>query len=71
LTALTFRDELLRQVVIVLIIYMYYCLKVKKKKQNIAGEHPAAMQHGGQLRLANLPFVMISTTLLTLLNHPY
>ncbi|XP_050455002.1 cell adhesion molecule DSCAML1-like isoform X2 [Cataglyphis hispanica] len=35
------------------------------------GEHPAAMQHGGQLRLANLPFVMISTTLLTFLNHPY
>jgi len=31
LSALTSRDELLRQVVIVLIIYMY-CLKVKKKK---------------------------------------
>ncbi|XP_076758803.1 neurotrimin [Xylocopa sonorina] len=35
------------------------------------GEHPAAMQHGGQLRLANLPFVMISTTLLAFLNHRY
>ncbi|XP_015437222.1 PREDICTED: lachesin-like [Dufourea novaeangliae] len=35
------------------------------------GEHPAAMQHGGQLRLANLPFVLISTTLLAFLNHRY
>lgn len=52
-------------------------LKKKKRKRYLplllilTGEHPAAMQHGGQLKLANLPFVMISTTLLTFLNHPY
>ncbi|XP_015589179.1 hemicentin-2 [Cephus cinctus] len=33
------------------------------------GEHPAAMQHGGQLRLANPPFVIFLAISLTFLNH--
>lgn len=34
-----------------------------------AGEHPAAMQHGGQLRLGNPPFVMLLASILAFLNH--
>ncbi|XP_008210347.1 hemicentin-2 [Nasonia vitripennis] len=33
------------------------------------GEHPAAMQHGGQLRLSNPPFVVMLATLLAFRNH--
>ena len=34
-----------------------------------AGEHPAAMQHGGQLRLSNPPFVVALATLLAFRNN--
>ncbi|XP_011310736.1 neurotrimin [Fopius arisanus] len=33
------------------------------------GEHPAAMQHGGQLRIGNPPFVIFLASLLAFLNH--
>ncbi|KAF7994232.1 hypothetical protein HCN44_003322 [Aphidius gifuensis] len=33
------------------------------------GEHPAAMQHGGQLRIGNPPFVILLASLLAFLNH--
>ncbi|XP_011494288.1 PREDICTED: hemicentin-2-like [Ceratosolen solmsi marchali] len=33
------------------------------------GEHPAAMQHGGQLRLSNPPFVVMLATLLAFRNN--
>lgn len=35
----------------------------------VTGEHPAAMQHGGQLRLGNPPFVILLASLLAFLNH--
>ncbi|XP_044584865.1 neurotrimin [Cotesia typhae] len=33
------------------------------------GEHPAAMQHGGQLRLGNPPFVILLSSFLTFFNY--
>ncbi|XP_034939057.1 neuronal cell adhesion molecule-like isoform X2 [Chelonus insularis] len=32
------------------------------------GEHPAAMQHGGQLKLANPPFVILLASILTIIH---